>query len=50
MRTYKIVKRKIFERESKFEVRLNELSSIGWKAVSMTMHGGLLTVLMEKER
>lgn len=50
MRTYKIVKRKVFESEDKFEARLNELSSLGWKAISITLNGGLLTVLMEKER
>ena len=50
MRTYKIVKRKVFESEEKFEARLNEFSSLGWKAISITLNGGLLTVLMEKER
>ena len=50
MRTYKIVKRKVFESEEKYEARLNEFSSMGWKAISITLNGGLLTVLMEKER
>ena len=50
MRTHKIVKKKLFESESKFENRLNEYSSMGWKSVSMTIYSGVLTVLMEKEK
>lgn len=50
MRTYKIVKRKAFESEAKFEARINEFSSLAWKAISLAMHGGQLIVLMEKER
>ena len=48
MRTYKIVRKKAFESEGKFEARINELASRGWKATTMTMYGGL-TILMEKE-
>lgn len=50
MRTYKIVKRKVFESDEKFENRLNEFSTMNWKAISMTLYSGQLTVLMEKEK
>ena len=50
MRSYKIVKKKLFESEEKFETRLNELSGMGWRATSIAEHGGQQLVLMEKER
>tara|TARA_R110002050_G_scaffold109799_1_gene221369 strand:- start:103376 stop:103534 length:159 start_codon:yes stop_codon:yes gene_type:complete len=50
MRTYKITKQKVFESERKFEVRLNELASMGWKAISVTMHGIRHSVLLEKDK
>ena len=50
MRTYKIVTKKFFESEEKFENRLNEISSRGWKALSMSQNSsGVLSVLLEKE-
>ena len=50
MRTYKIVKKKVFESEDKYEARINEFSSMGWKALSITVHGGQQLVLMEKDK
>jgi hypothetical protein len=50
MPTYKILKKSIFQSEEKFEVKLNETASLGWKAISIAIHGGQHVVLMEKER
>lgn len=50
MRTYKILKKKVFESGEKFEARLNELSSRGWRAISLSEHGGQQQVLLEKDR
>lgn len=50
MRTYKILKKKIFESEEKFEVRLNEESSMGWRAISIAADNGQQVVLMENDR
>jgi hypothetical protein len=50
MRTYKIVKKKIFESDKKFEIRINELSALGWRAISIALHGVQHIILMEKDR
>lgn len=48
MERIKIVKKGVFERESVFEGRLNSLALEGWKALSISVYGGHLVVLMEK--
>lgn len=50
MTNYKIVKKGVFEKEIRFEERLNSMSLEGWKAKSIAMQGGQLIVLMEKSR
>lgn len=50
MERYKLVKKGLFEKESSFEERLNALSYEGWKAISLSVNGGILVVLMEKTK
>ncbi len=50
MRTYKIVKKGVFETQLKFEEKVNSFSAQGWKAISISSQGNLLVILMEKER
>ena len=50
MRTYKLVKKGVFENHSKFEKRLDSLALEGWKAISIATDHSTLTVLMEKEK
>lgn len=47
---YKIVKKGVFEREAKFEERLNSLYLEGWRAVNIAFQGASMVVLMEKGR
>lgn len=50
MGNYKFLKRKGFESLDKFEKRINEIASQGWKVVNFTSdHGGLI-VLFERVR
>jgi hypothetical protein len=50
MRTYKIVKKGLFESNDKFEKRLDLLALEGWKAFSIATDHSTLSVLMEKEK
>ncbi|MGB0391155.1 MAG: hypothetical protein ACPGRC_01630 [Salibacteraceae bacterium] len=50
MRTYKVLKKGVFESAEKFEARLNEKASMGWKAISIAADNSQQVVLMEKER
>ncbi|MBL4707660.1 MAG: hypothetical protein JKY48_04380 [Flavobacteriales bacterium] len=50
MEKYKIIRKGAFEREAKFEDRLNSMALEGWKALSIAVHGGVVVVLMEKIR
>lgn len=50
MDRYKIVKKGVFEKESRFEERINSIALEGWKALSISAQGGILVVLMEKVR
>lgn len=50
MQNIKIVRKGAFEKESKFEAKLNTLALNGWKANSIAVHGGVLVVLMVKEK
>jgi hypothetical protein len=49
MEEYKILKQKFFESTSAFEKRLNDMSTQGWKPVSMAAeHSGKLSLLLQK--
>ena len=50
MTNYKIIRKGVFEKERTFEERLNSMALEGWKAKSISMQGGQLVVLMEKNR
>ena len=50
MRTYKTLRKKAFESETKFENRLNEMAMQGWKAINIAIYGMHQVVLMEKEK
>lgn len=48
-RKYRILRRKTFESLEKFEKRLNEECTLGWRAISIaTEHSGMV-VLLERE-
>lgn len=48
MERYKILKKGVFETQTKFEERLNSESLKGWKALSISAHGAQMVVLLEK--
>ncbi len=48
MRQYKILKKGVFETQTKFEERLNSESLQGWKAISISAQGAQMVVLLEK--
>lgn len=50
MATYKFLSSKTFEKLTKFEKRVNEMSAQGWKAVNFTSDNGIMTVLFERIR
>ena len=50
MRTYKLIRKGVFESHNKFEKRLDALALEGWKAIGIATDHSTLTVLMEKER
>ena len=50
MTNYKLLKKGVFEKEKRFEERLNSMELEGWKAISIVIHGGHYEVLMEKSR
>lgn len=49
MDKYKILRKKVFESNDKFDERLNETARQGWRAISISETRGALTVLLEKE-
>ena len=50
MRTYKILKKGVFEGTKKFEEKINQMAMEGWKAVGVCNGEGTYLVLLEKER
>lgn len=48
MDNYKILKKGVFESQSKFEEKINSLALQGWKAISLSHQGAQMVVLMEK--
>ena len=48
MDKYKLLTSKAFESKEKFQIRLNEKASEGYKAVNIAGTPGVYTVLMEK--
>ncbi|MEM7549152.1 MAG: hypothetical protein AAF363_05750 [Bacteroidota bacterium] len=48
MDKYKLVQKGTFEKLPKFEHRINELSTQGWKPISVSGQGTLITVLFER--
>ena len=50
MEKYKFIKRKGFEKMEKFEARINEMATNGWRVVNFTQDHGGLVALMEKIR
>ncbi|MCB0802113.1 MAG: hypothetical protein HND54_08695 [Bacteroidetes bacterium] len=50
MNQYKIIKKGVFEKESSFEERMNSMAREGWRALSVAVQGGVMVVLMEKNR
>lgn len=49
MDKYKILRKGVFETQTKFEERLNAESNLGWKAISISAHGTQIVVLLEKK-
>ncbi len=48
MKEYKLLTKGVFEPESKFERRLNEICQKGWKPISICYNKGKgLTILLE---
>ncbi len=50
MGNYKFLKQKSFEKLEKFEKRLNDATSQGWKLNSFSSDHGSITALLERER
>lgn len=50
MNNYKFIKQKAFEKIDKFEKRVNETTSQGWKVNNFSSDHGSITVLLERER
>ncbi|MEM6362110.1 MAG: hypothetical protein AAF149_05155 [Bacteroidota bacterium] len=50
MAPYKFLSSKTFEKLEKFEKRVNEMSSQGWKVVNFTSDNGTMVVLFERIR
>ena len=50
MNNYKFIRQKAFEKIDKFEKRLNESISQGWKVNSFASDNGTITVLLERDR
>lgn len=50
MGRYKIISKGVFEKTSKFEDKINQMASEGWRVVSSSMESGALYVIMERER
>ena len=50
MDKYKILKQKNFENMEKFEKRMNEHASQGWKVGGFTRDHGSFAVLLERDR
>ncbi|WP_425392634.1 hypothetical protein [Ekhidna sp.] len=50
MNNYKFLKQKAFEKVERFEKRMQESMSQGWKVNSFTSDHGSLVVLLERER
>lgn len=48
MGKYKILKKGLFESQSKFEEKINSMAVQGWKAISISHQGGQLVVMLEK--
>tara|TARA_R110002072_G_scaffold147858_6_gene295211 strand:- start:517 stop:666 length:150 start_codon:yes stop_codon:yes gene_type:complete len=48
MEKYKIIKKGVFESQTKFEEGINQLAFQGWKAISISHQGTQIVVLMEK--
>lgn len=48
MEKYKILRKGVFETQTKFEERLNSESLKGWKALSISAHGTQVVILLEK--
>ena len=49
MENYKILKKGVFESQSKFEEKVNSLALKGWRAISLSHQGSQMVVLMEKK-
>jgi len=50
MERYSILKKGVFESQSKFEERINSLALQGWSAISISHQGAQMVVLMEKAK
>lgn len=50
MNNYKFIRQKAFEKIDKFEKRLNDNITQGWKVNSFASDHGSITVLLERER
>lgn len=48
MDKYVIIQKKAFEKNSSFEKRINEQARKGYRAINLTVYGGVYAVLMEK--
>lgn len=46
---FRILQKGTFESLARFEERLNRECELGWKAISVSGHGTLLAVLLERE-
>ncbi|MEO9482160.1 MAG: hypothetical protein ABJG47_01885 [Ekhidna sp.] len=50
MNNYKFIKQKAFEKMDKFEKRVNESTTQGWRINGFSSDHGSITVLLERER
>lgn len=50
MKSYQFLKKGSFENLDKFEKRINEEASKGYKVVNFTQDHGVIIVMLEKER